>query len=132
LSQDSGEVPKVEDSLTAISALMEVLLLTIWLTTLTSQPGWPAKQRHLNSWRSSGTTQIACCQKHGISRHAFQYWKHQLDNGRASRFVEAKKPLASGVSKHIEILLVKGVRICVPQGASPEELRMVLHVLREQ
>ena len=88
-------------------------------------------QRHLKLWRSSGTTQIAYCQKHGISRHAFQYWKHQLDNGRSNQFVEVKQPLASGISKHIEILLVEGVRICVPQGVSPEELRMVLHVLRE-
>lgn len=88
-------------------------------------------QRHLKSWRSCGTTQIAYCQKHGISRHAFQYWKHQLDNGRPSRFVEVQQPLASGVSKHIEILLVEGVRVCVPHGTGPEELRMVLHVLRE-
>ncbi len=35
-------------------------------------------------------------------------------------------------AKHIEILLVEGVRICVPQGARPDELRMVLQVLREQ
>lgn len=88
-------------------------------------------QRHLKSWRSSGNTQIAYCQKHGISRHAFQYWKHQLDNGRPSRFVEVKHPPAPDVSNHIEILLVEGVRICVRQGVSPEELRMVLHVLRE-
>jgi transposase len=89
-------------------------------------------QRHLESWRSGGTTQIAYCQKHGVSRHAFQYWKHQLENGRPSRFVEVKKPLAPGSRNHIEILLAEGVRIRVPQGASPEELRMVLHVLREQ
>jgi transposase len=88
-------------------------------------------QRHLKSWRSSGTTQIAYCQKHGISRHAFQYWKHQLDKGRPRQFVEIKQPLAAGVSQHIEILL-EGVRICVPHGTGPEELRMVLHVLREQ
>jgi transposase len=88
-------------------------------------------QRHLKLWRSSGTTQIAYCQKHGISRHAFQYWKHQLDNSRLSQFVEVKQPFAAGVSQHIEILLVEGVRICVPHGTGPEELRMVLHVLRE-
>jgi transposase len=89
-------------------------------------------QGHLKSWRSSGTTQIAYCQKHGISRHAFQYWKHQLDNGRPSQFVEVKQPPVPGISNHIEILLVEGVRICVPQGTGPEELRMVLHVLRDQ
>jgi transposase len=89
-------------------------------------------QQHLESWRSGGTTQIGYCQKHGLSRHAFQYWKHQLDNGGLSRFVEVKKPFAPGISNPIEILLAEGVRICVPQGAGPEELRMVLNVLREQ
>jgi transposase len=89
-------------------------------------------KQHLKSWRSSGTRQIAYCQKHGLSRHAFQYWKHQLDNGGLSRFVEVKQPLARGISNPIEILLAGGVRIRVPQGATPEELRMVLHVLRDQ
>jgi len=89
-------------------------------------------QQHLEWWRSSGTTQIAYCQKHGLSRHAFQYWKHQLDNGGHNRFVEIKQSTTLGSRSHIEILLAEGVRICVPQGASPEELRMVLHVLREQ
>ena len=90
-------------------------------------------QRHLESWRSSETTQIAYCQKHGLSRHAFQYWKHQLgNNGGLSRFVEVKQSFAAGISNHIEILLAEGLRVRVPQGANPEELRMVLHVLREQ
>jgi transposase len=89
-------------------------------------------KRHLESWRSSGATQIAYCQKHSLSRHAFQYWKHQLDNGGPSRFVELKQSTALGSRIAIEILLSEGLRICVPQGASPEELRMVLQVLREQ
>lgn len=89
-------------------------------------------QQHLEGWRSSGTTQIGYCLKHGLSRHAFQYWKHQLDQGSPKRFVEIKRTPALGGSDHIEILLTQGVRICVPPGASPEELRMVLHVLREQ
>jgi transposase len=89
-------------------------------------------QGHLQSWRSSGTTQIAYCQQHGLSRHAFQYWKHQLDNGGPSRFVELTQTPAFGGRSHIEILLAEGVRIHVPQGTGPEELRMVLHVLREQ
>lgn len=88
-------------------------------------------QQHLESWRSSGTTQVAYCRQHGLSRHAFQYWKHQLDNGGRNRFVEIKQSTILGSISHIEILLAEGDRICVPQGASPEELRMVIHVLRE-
>jgi len=88
-------------------------------------------QRHLELWRSSGTTQIAYCQKYSLSRHAFQYWQHQLDHGGPRRFVELKQTPALGGRSHIEILLAEGVRICVPQGASPEELRLALHVLRE-
>jgi transposase-like protein len=88
-------------------------------------------KRHIELWRSSGTTQIAYCQKHGLSRHAFQYWKHQLDNGGRNRFVEIKRAPAPGVGSPIEILFAEGVRICVGPGASSEQLRMVLHVLRE-
>jgi transposase len=88
-------------------------------------------QQHLEGWRSSGTTQIAYCMKHGLSRHAFQYWKHQLDGSGHNRFVEVKQSAALGSKSPIEILLAEGVRIRVPQGASPEELRMVLDVLRE-
>jgi hypothetical protein len=88
-------------------------------------------KRHLESWRSSGSTQIAYCQKRGLSRHAFQYWKHQLDHDGSRQFIEIKQTPALGGRSPIEILLTEGVRICVPQGASPEELRMVLHVLRE-
>jgi hypothetical protein len=89
-------------------------------------------QQHLEGWRSSRTTQIAYCMKHGLSRHAFQYWKHQLDHIGHNRFVEVKQSTALGSKIPIEILLAEGVRIRVPLGASPEELRMVLGVLREQ
>ena len=88
-------------------------------------------QRHLELWRSSGTTQIAYCKKFSLSRHAFQYWKHQLNKGGPRRFVEIRQTSAADGISRIEILLADGVRICVPQGASAEELRMVLHFLRE-
>ena len=54
-----------------------------------------------------------------------------MNKGGPRRFVEIRQTSAADGISRIEILLADGVRICVPQGASAEELRMVLHVLRE-
>ena len=87
-------------------------------------------RRHLEAWRVSGTTQVRYCRDHGLSRHAFQYWKHRLQEGSSSRFVEIPRPsLLSGGT--IEILVNEHLQIRVPEGVGAEHLRRVLQAVVE-
>ena len=36
---------------------------------------------HLSRWKSSGLTQIAYCNQHGIKTHVFSYYKGKLSQG---------------------------------------------------
>ena len=92
---------------------------------------WEQWRRHIKAWQASGDTQVSFCQKHGLSRHAFQYWKRNLRKSRTSRFVEitpAMPPISGGL---IEILIDNRVQIRVPQGVSPEHILMVLQAVKE-
>jgi len=89
-------------------------------------------QRHLEAWRASGETQVSYCQRHGLSRDAFQYWKHNLEGGRRGGFVELSRsstPHLDGVV--VEILIDGHVQIRVPQGVSAAQLRAVVQALKE-
>jgi hypothetical protein len=89
-------------------------------------------RRHIKGWRASGETQVSYCRRHGLSRHAFQYWKHNLEGGRRSGFVELSRsttPHPGGAV--VEILIDGHVQIRVPQGVNPEQLRAVFQGLKE-
>jgi transposase len=88
-------------------------------------------QRHIKAWRASGDTQVSYCRKHGLSRHAFQYWKHNLQGSRHNRFVELSRTTGAGSGDVVEILINGRVQIRVPQGVSPEHLHMVLQTVKE-
>ena len=88
-------------------------------------------QRHIKAWRASGETQISYCQKHGLSRHAFQYWKHIFKKRKTERFVEIKRTAPAGAVGVVEIIINNPVQIRVPQGVSPEHLHMVLQAVKE-
>ena len=88
-------------------------------------------QRHLKAWRSSGDTQVSYCRKHGLSRHAFQYWKHNLQGSRSNRFVELSRATGAGPGGMVEILIDGRIQIRVPQGVSSEHLHMVLQTVKE-
>ena len=88
-------------------------------------------QRHIKAWRASGETQISYCQKHGLSRHAFQYWKHNLEKRKTERFVEIKRATPAGAGGVVEIIINSAVQIRVPQGVSPEHLHLVLQAVKE-
>jgi hypothetical protein len=82
------------------------------------------------AWRVSGDTQVSCCRKHGLSRHAFQYWKHNLQGSRSNRFIELSRATGAGPGGMVEILIEGGVQIRVPQGVSSEHLHMVLQAVK--
>jgi hypothetical protein len=88
-------------------------------------------QRHLKAWRASGDTQVSYCQKHELSRHAFQYWKKNLQGRGSNRFVEVSQSSLLGVGSVVEILIDGRVQIRIPQGVSPEQLRTVLQAVKE-
>jgi hypothetical protein len=86
---------------------------------------------HIRAWRASGDTQASYCGKHGLSRHAFQYWKHNLEGSRSKRFVELSRSTPCGSGGVVEILIDGRVQIRVPQGVSSEHLRTVLQAVKE-
>ena len=88
-------------------------------------------QQHLKAWRASGDTQLSYCRKHGLSRHAFQYWKHNLQGSRSNRFIELSRATGAGPGGMVEILIDGRVQIRVPQGVSSEHLHMVLQTVKE-
>jgi transposase len=89
-------------------------------------------QQDLKAWRASGESQVCYCRAHGLSRHAFQYWKHNLEGGRSSGFVELSRSTAphSGGAV-VEILIDDRVQIRVPQGVTAEQLCTVLQAVKE-
>lgn len=88
-------------------------------------------QQHLKAWRASGVTQLFYCQKHRLSRHAFQYWKKNLEGSRNSRFVEVSRSSLSSSGGVVEILIDGRIQIRVPQGVSSEHLRTVFQAVKE-
>ena len=88
-------------------------------------------QRHIKAWRASGDTQVSYCQKHGLSRHAFQYWKQNLQGSRSNRFVELSRTTGAGSGDVVEILIDGHVQIRVPRGVSCEQLRAVFQAVKE-
>jgi hypothetical protein len=88
-------------------------------------------RRHIKTWRAGGETQVSYCRRHGLSRHAFQYWKHNLEGGRSSGFVELSRSATPQSGSVVEILIENPVRVRVPQGVTAEQLRTVLQAVKE-
>jgi hypothetical protein len=88
-------------------------------------------QRHIEAWRTSGETQVSYCQKRGLSRHAFQYWKHILEKSKTNGFVELSRAAPPGSDGVVEIIVNNPIQIRVPQGVSSEHLHMVLQAVKE-
>ena len=88
-------------------------------------------QQHLKAWRVSGETQVSYCRAHGLSRHAFQYWKQNLAEESSSGFVELSRCATPQPGSAVEILIEDPVRVRVPQGATAEQLRTGLQAVKE-
>ena len=88
-------------------------------------------QRHLKAWRAGGDTQVSYCEKHGLSRHAFQYWKKHLEGSGGNRFIEVSRSSLSSSGDVVEILIDGRVQIRIPQGVSSEQLRTVFQAVKE-
>ena len=88
-------------------------------------------QRHLKAWRASGDSQVSFCQKHGLSRDAFQYWKKVLETSGSNGFVEVSRSGLSSSGSVVEIFIDGRLQIRIPHGVSLEQLRAVFQVVKE-
>lgn len=88
-------------------------------------------QRHLKAWRAIGETEVSYCQQNGLSHHAFQYWKKNLEGNGSKRFVELSRSSLSGSGSVVEILIDNRVQMGVPHGVNAEHLQTVLQTVKE-
>jgi hypothetical protein len=88
-------------------------------------------QYHLKAWRASGQTQVSYCRKNGLSRDAFQYWKHNLEGNRNDRFVEISHFCPPSSGSVVEVFIDGRLQIRIPEGVNPEQLRAVFQAVKE-
>ncbi len=93
-------------------------------------------KQHIESWRSSGLTQTAYCQQHGLKPHQFAYWKKrfvQTDNG--ITFVPVKingslRPAAGIRSGSLRLIVNPDLQIEIRPDFDPALLRRLIVTLR--
>ncbi|OGT60205.1 MAG: hypothetical protein A3E85_00500 [Gammaproteobacteria bacterium RIFCSPHIGHO2_12_FULL_45_12] len=99
-----------------------------------------AKWREMiGAWSTSGKTQVAFCEEHGLDAAQMGYWKQRLailDRPQsspaqsASAFVRVMPQLASQSSTGIQISLPNQVALRIPSGAAEQDILTVLRALR--
>jgi hypothetical protein len=92
----------------------------------------------IEAWRSSGEPLTRFARRHGVRRRRLARWLSRLERAGSRqlnfvpvRVVAPESALGNGVGAAIEIQLARGVRVRVPGGFAPEDLRSVLSVLAE-
>jgi transposase-like protein len=85
-------------------------------------------------WRESDESGASFARRHRVRPWVLWYWSRKLRETAAasptasSTFVPVR--VVSDGAREIEIVLASGDRVCVGEGASPEQLRAVVSVLR--
>lgn len=93
--------------------------------------------RLVAQWRASGESQAGFARRHGVPPWTLWYWSRKRIDASADRparraFVpvqvvpDAAPPLAAA----IEVVLVSGERLTIPEGVSSDRVRAVLAALR--
>lgn len=93
-------------------------------------------KQHIESWRSSGTTQTAYCIQHELKSHQFTYWKKrfvQTDTG--VTFVPVKiracLPSPPGINSHSLLLIMdEDIQIEIKSDFDPGLLCRLITTLR--
>lgn len=89
----------------------------------------------VGAWRRSGQTLSQFAEEHGVPPQRIARWATRIETRSRSTAVDFHPVRlienSGGVDKRepIEVLLVDGRRVCVPQGFAVEELARVLAVL---
>lgn len=92
----------------------------------------------VEAWRASEISVAAFARRYGLSPRRITRWAKRLDeDSSAVRFhpvrvvTSTAMPTPLGDSPSIEIVLEGGLRVRVPAGVDPSELRQVLDVVVE-
>ena len=89
--------------------------------------------KHIAQWQSSGKTQVAYCQTHGLKLHQFAYWRSKLKADQAPAR-EASNAAAAFVPVSIDLQSPSGLVLYLPngyriEGITPTSMRMVPQLL---
>jgi hypothetical protein len=88
-------------------------------------------QSHVEAYRKSGLSQREYCRQQGISYWSFNPWKRKL-GPETKKVQEIPQDIVRSISptaKEIELILVNGIRISIPDRFSGETLRNLLNIL---
>ena len=93
-------------------------------------------KRQIESWRSSGMTQVAFCREHELKVHQFTYWKKRIVQTEAEgKFVSLnlssftnKQPPQPGCP--LRVVVSNGLKVEVEAGFDPDLLGQLIIVLR--
>ena len=93
-------------------------------------------KHQIESWRSSGKTQLAFCQEHELKFHQFTYWKKRFVQTEAGitfvpiKFRHPKSP-STGVDSHsLRLILDRDLQLEIGSDFDPQLLRKVISVIR--
>jgi transposase-like protein len=93
--------------------------------------------RLVAQWRTSSESQAGFARRHGVPPWTLWYWSRKLtdsSSGRPARPafvpVQVVPDAARRTAAAIEIVLVSGERLTIPEGVSSDCVRVVLAALR--
>jgi transposase-like protein len=92
--------------------------------------------RLVAQWRTSGESQTGFARRHGVPPWTFWYWSRKLtdsSSGRPARSAFVPVQVVPEVAPQlaaIEVVLVSGERLTIPDGVSSDRVRAVLAALR--
>jgi hypothetical protein len=93
-------------------------------------------KQHIESWRSSGTTQTAYCIQHELKPHQFTYWKKRfVQTNTGITFVPVKicsgLPSRSGTNtSSLRLVVDRDLQIEIMPDFDPGLLRRLITTLR--
>jgi len=89
--------------------------------------------RLVAQWRASGEPQAQFARRHGVRPWTLWYWSRK-GGGSSPRtpraFVPVQVVSTPALSAAIEVVLVSGERLMIPDGVSSDRVRAVLTALR--
>lgn len=104
------------------------------------KPGLSKKElweQHIESWRSSGLTQVQYCREHQLKIPTFQYWKSKFERRNLSRpllpvAIQSNSPpmASSSVSSGIAITVNDQLRIELDVGFNRDTLLKTLDLIQ--
>lgn len=89
-------------------------------------------KEHIRSWKQSGITQAAYCQKFNLIKHRFTYWKLKLDKNPDFALIPVNimtQTINHQVDRPMGLFIGSKYKINILDDFNPVTLKKVLHVL---